>query len=105
MDQTYPHFVKQKLAKIKDKGGVLSCSDKQYTYILLAAGERPTGGYDIHIVSADIVTNNDQPHIQVIAKEKRPAPTAVVTQALTYPTSVYRISRTDLPIQVQWVVE
>lgn len=96
--QSYPPIVEQKLAEIKRTGGQRIVHDEAYTYVLLALGERRTGGYQIKIL--DQTETADE--VVLTAKEIKPAPDAMVIQVITYPTLVYRLSKTDKAIKVKW---
>ncbi|MDQ0340304.1 hypothetical protein J2S00_003113 [Caldalkalibacillus uzonensis] len=99
----FPHWIEEKLEEIRKTGGVLTVSDDTHTYILLATGERPTGGYSIKVVDAEEREKNGKAYILIKAKEIRPAPDDFVIQVITYPTAVYRLPKTDLPVKVEWV--
>ena len=57
-------------------------------YIIVAAGEKPTGGYTMEIESATLVTKSN---LYITAKVVKPAPDAMVTQAITYPHMVLKV--------------
>lgn len=100
---SYPSFIEEKLQSITHTGGVETCSDDTYTYILLALGERRTGGYSVEVLDAEERVHDSQKYVHVTAKEHQPPPDAFVIQVITYPTAVYRIPKTDLPVKVEWV--
>lgn len=57
-------------------------------YFVVFAGEKPTGGYDIEITDVNIsgdITN-------IVVKETSPSADMMVTQALTYPMHIIRIT-------------
>ncbi|WP_202081012.1 protease complex subunit PrcB family protein [Caldalkalibacillus salinus] len=99
----YPGFIQDKLETMKKSGGVDVVSDNQYTYVLLALGERRTGGYDIKVLDVSEAQENGQSYILVKAKEIAPGPGDIVIQVITYPVAVYRIPKTGLPVRVKWV--
>jgi hypothetical protein len=103
MRQQYPEFIQNKLNEIKQKGGVTTVSDEEHTYVLIALGERKTGGYDVKILGAEEKQDPSGSYIVVKAKETRPAPGDMVIQVITYPTAVYKIPKTTLPVKVEWV--
>lgn len=103
MRQQYPEFIQNKLNQIKQQDGVATVSDEEYTYVILALGERRTGGYDIKILGAEEKKDPSGSFILVKAKEIRPAPGDMVIQVITYPTAVYKIPKTTLPVKVEWV--
>ena len=57
-------------------------------YVIVAAGERPTGGYRMEIESATLVTKNN---LYITAKVVPPGPDMIVTQAITYPHIVLKV--------------
>ena len=57
-------------------------------YVIVSAGERPTGGYTLVIRSVRRVQRNTA---FIRARVIRPAPNMVVTQAITYPHLVIKI--------------
>lgn len=66
------------------------------TYIVVARGERPTGGYEVRIM--DALLRDD--HVEVRVRFTRPGPEAMVTQAITYPHDVAAIRATDISIRI-----
>lgn len=100
---TYPPYVEAELDLIRATGGTKIVSDQAYTYVLLALGERRTGGYSIEIREVDQLLKANQPVLVIRAKEIKPDPDAMVIQVLTYPTLVYRLPLTTLPIEIEWV--
>ncbi|GAA0382586.1 protease complex subunit PrcB family protein [Bacillus horti] len=99
----YPEVVQKELERITHTGGEKIVSDEGSTYIILGLGERRTGGYAIEVVDITEQAGPVNSFILVKAKEIKPAPDAFVTQAFTYPTLVYRIPYTTLPIRIEWV--
>ncbi|HAA25259.1 MAG TPA: hypothetical protein DCE11_03955 [Ruminiclostridium sp.] len=67
------------------------------TYILISAGEKPTGGYSIQLESATMVAPGS---IYVTAQVISPAPDMMVTQVLTYPCILLEIEDEEV-----WVVD
>lgn len=59
-------------------------------YVYIGAGEKPTGGYSIDVVS---VTQPQPDEAYVCAVLNTPAPDMMVTQAITYPYAVIRINK------------
>jgi hypothetical protein len=101
--QQYPDFIQSRLNDLKHKGGVDIVSDGEFTYVLLALGERRTGGYGIQVLGAEEQYGPSGSFILVRAKEIRPTPGDMVIQVITYPTAVYTLPRTSLPVKVEWV--
>jgi hypothetical protein len=65
-----------------------------HTYLMVAAGERPTGGYTVEVLSV----RESGGKLHVAARINAPPPGSMVTMAFTYPTAVIRIDRTELPV-------
>ncbi len=61
--------------------GVYSLSLDDKTYVLISAGEKPTGGYGIE----NVVLTGGEEEISVAAEVSSPAADEIVTMALTYP--------------------
>ncbi|MCX7773794.1 MAG: stalk domain-containing protein [Clostridia bacterium] len=80
----------QKNAKIK---GISYNTIEQTTYVLISAGEKPTGGYSLDIESITMVTPGS---LYVTAKLNKPAPDAMVTMALTYPNLLIKLENTAI---------
>ncbi len=71
-------------------------------YLQVYAGEQPTGGYRVEIRKVELLDGT----VRVQAVLHKPAPGAMVTQALTYPKGFAKIeyAGTDVPkLQVEWV--
>lgn len=64
------------------------------TYILVAWGEKPTGGYAVRI--EEILAGRDAD--VVVVRLTAPGPTDVVTQALTYPFDLAAFKRRGRPV-------
>ena len=56
-------------------------------YILIFAGEKPTGGYFISVNSLDRKDNT----LVITVEEKEPAPNEGVIQVLTYPSVIIKM--------------
>lgn len=68
-----------------------STNHKGYKYLLISAGEKPTGGYEIELVKAV----KEQSGYIFHAILKTPQPGQQVTQALTYPHILLRVKGED----------
>lgn len=64
-------------------------------YIMASYGERPTGGYGIHIEDVEIGSDS----IAVTVNHVDPQPGQNVTEALTYPKDIIYIDNLELPIE------
>jgi hypothetical protein len=62
----------------------------EWQYVLVSAGEKPTGGYEMRV---DSLTQMSEDTVYVYAQLIAPAKDAVVTQALTYPNALLRFKR------------
>ncbi len=58
-------------------------------YLVVYAGERPTGGYAVEITA---ITSGGE-KTQVTVREAAPAQGAMVTQALTYPFDIVKLEK------------
>lgn len=72
----------------KRSKGVYFSIEKEFTYILAGAGERPTGGYSVDIKEISREPIND---LYISAKVNYPDPDMMVTQAITYPHVLVKI--------------
>ncbi|MGG6431552.1 protease complex subunit PrcB family protein [Anoxybacillus sp. D401a] len=66
------------------------------TYVVIHLGERRTGGYGIEVINV----RYEKGKAVVYYKERKPAPDAIVTQALTYPKAAIKI-KTSVPIEIK----
>ncbi|WP_025028307.1 protease complex subunit PrcB family protein [Caldalkalibacillus mannanilyticus] len=103
MRKQYPDFIQTELEKIKQQGGLSVVHDQDYTYAVIGLGERSTGGYSIQVLSAEEVQGPTERYILIKAKETKPGPYDMVTQAFTYPVAVHRLPLTPLPIKIEWI--
>lgn len=70
--------------------------------VALFAGERPTGGYSLHIADAALQGES----LRVTAVEMRPAPDRTVTQAVTQPYHIIAVPKVkkQTRLEVRWRV-
>jgi len=80
------------------KEGIYSIVDGDFMYVLVSAGEKPTGGYTLQINSMTEVTPGTA---YIHATLKSPDEGSFVTDALTYPNSIARFNKGNIE-QVQW---
>jgi PrcB C-terminal len=64
----------------------------RYSVIAVFFGEKPTGGYSIEILSAE---SNNSESICITVRHCQPKAGDFVTEALTYPYHIIRISKID----------
>lgn len=62
--------------------GIFSLVSGQDTYVLVSAGEKPTGGFKLEVESATVVRPGS---LYLVTRISGPDPDAMVTTALTYP--------------------
>jgi hypothetical protein len=75
--------------------GVYNLKAGKDTYVLLSAGEEPTGGYSLEADSATIVSPGS---LYVTAKLTKPAPDAIVTMVVTYPNVLIKFENQTFDI-------
>lgn len=78
------------------KEGILSIDFEEYKYVLIGAGERPTGGYSVEVTS--VVGKEDS--ILVDAKVNAPKPDEMVVQAITHPSVLIKISKDSRKVEL-----
>lgn len=79
----------------REKGGTTTIKEGDSVYLVIAAGEKPTGGYDVEVVSV----GDSEGKVEVVYRVTSPAADAMVTQALTYPVKVLKVNTFDLPVE------
>jgi hypothetical protein len=94
----WPIAVSSKIEKLKDKKGFAFTEDKDsgYIYIMLFAGEKPTGGYSLEVFSI----GDSEGKTEVIVEEKAPSKDAITTQQITYPVTVVKVKGITTNISV-----
>lgn len=70
-------------------------------YVLITAGEKPTGGYAVTVEEVREVDD----HLEVVVRFTRPAPGQMVIQVLTYPYDLVVLENETLPITVKDMAE
>ncbi len=75
----------------------------EHRYLLIAWGEKPTGGYKVEVKEGDI--REWEGTIQVDAELVSPDPDDAVTQAITYPYALLRLPAGDSPVLVNFFGE
>ena len=68
-----------------------------YSVVAVFAGEKPTSGYSVEILSAETSGSQtlDQSAIAITVQHRQPKAGDFVTEALTYPYHIIRISTID----------
>lgn len=78
--------------KNKSNSGIFHKNINGKNYILICAGEKPTGGYSVDILSATLVNPGK---VYIEAKINEPDPDMMVIQILTYPCKLIVIESDD----------
>lgn len=92
-----PPAVGEALNQMREQPGNRALVVDGVTYVLITAGEKPTGGYQVQISDVNEVGGR----IVVNWRLSSPAPGTMTTQALTYPYSIIKFNnRNNLPVAV-----
>ncbi|NYB72952.1 protease complex subunit PrcB family protein [Sedimentibacter hydroxybenzoicus DSM 7310] len=78
--------------------GIYFLMDDEWMYVLLSAGEKPTGGYSLSIDSITEVTPGTA-YINAILNS--PDKDSIVTQALTFPNKMLKFDKNNI-VNIQW---
>ena len=76
------------LGEIREQGFIETSTISGEAIVIIEAGEKPTGGYDIGIRSVRLIEDNT---IEIIAELQLPGSSDFVTQAFTYPNEAIKI--------------
>ncbi len=93
----YPQQVAAVWQDVRKQGGHQVVHTDDATYVVIGAGQRPTGGYTLAV---DSVQQGEDGSLVVRVHENKPSPGAMRTQVITYPTVVISLPKTSQPIQV-----
>lgn len=91
-----PPQVARTATATKTRPGGYVVQEPNATYVVISAGEYPTGGYSIDVRSVQQVGNR----IEIDVELQTPAPDMMVIQVLTYPQTILKLTKTDLPIEI-----
>jgi len=75
------------------EAGIHSKQIGEYVYVLVAAGQKNTGGYSVIV---EEVTRDQSGDVYVLANVNSPDPDMMVTQVITWPYTVIRIEGTGI---------
>ena len=92
--QDVPPAVLSWLRANREQAATTVIHDGRYTYLIATRGEKRTGGYGIRFT--EVVREGNQ--IVARTRVSDPPRDSVVTMAITYPTAVVRIERTELSV-------
>ncbi|CUA80691.1 protease complex subunit PrcB family protein [Anoxybacillus suryakundensis] len=91
-----PLYVKKLYDKQHKQFQTYTVQQDDATYAIIHLGERKTGGYGVEVT--EVRYKNGK--AIVYYKEQKPAPDAIVTQALTYPKVAIKI-KAAIPIEIE----
>ena len=91
-----PQHVKALYEKQHKQFQTYAVQQEGVTYVVIHLGERRTGGYGIEVIDV----RYEKGKATVYYKERKPAPNAIVTQALTYPKVAIKI-KTTIPVEIK----
>ncbi len=94
----YPPAVQDALSKVRKTGGHTVVRAKGKSYVVIGAGQRPTGGYQL---VADQVKRTGPHGFTVSVHVKAPAPGAMKIQVISYPTLVIALPDQQAQVTVQ----
>lgn len=94
----YPPAVQDALSKVRKTGGHTIVRAKGKAYVVIGAGKRPTGGYQL---VADQVRRTGPHGYTVSVHVKAPAPGAMKIQVISYPTLVIALPDQQAQVTVQ----
>ncbi|NMG08385.1 protease complex subunit PrcB family protein [Brasilonema sp. UFV-L1] len=67
----------------------------RYSVVAVFAGEKPTGGYSVEILSVETSGSQTQKQLAITVQQRQPGAGDFVTEALTYPYHMIRIPKID----------
>jgi hypothetical protein len=88
MAAPYPPAVQDTLKKLRKTGGHRVVHADGKTYVVVGAGQRPTGGYRLTV---DGVKQTSKNVFEVRVREHKPAPGSLKTQVISFPTLVVEL--------------
>jgi hypothetical protein len=94
---TLPPEVQAKAQEEQGTEGVTVVQEADATYAILSAGEKPSGGYRIDVQQVKLANHM----IKVSAPVVEPSRQSFTIQVMSYPQSVVKLAKNDLP--VEWV--
>lgn len=94
----YPPAVQDALNQVRKNGGHTIVRAKGKSYVVIGAGQRPTGGYQL---VTDQVKRTGPHGYTVSVHVKAPAPGSMKTQVISYPTLVIALPDQQARVTVQ----
>lgn len=82
-----PEKVKKKVDELKHakNGGQATVIQENRVYLIVALGQRNTGGYSVKITRAELVNDTT---LHIYAQEEEPPKNAFTTQVISYPVGI-----------------
>lgn len=68
----------------------------RYSVVAVFAGEQPTGGYSVKILSAETSGSQTKEQLAITVGYRQPTAEDFVTEALTYPYHIIKIPKLDV---------
>lgn len=88
---------RQHISNIEPPPPVPQVDFSRYSVVAVFAGEKPTGGYSVEILTVE--TNSSQttdlPSLAIAVRYRQPSAGEFVTEAFTYPYHMMRIPKID----------
>lgn len=100
IQEPYPQEVLPSLEKVRRSGGTEVVSDDGKSYVVIGAGERPTGGYSLSVAE---VIRGEGGTWTIKVKEIRPKQGQMTTAVLTYPIVVVAIQGKVSDVRVTFI--
>lgn len=94
LENHFPDNVYPLIQENRTEAGIYTVTDGDDRYIIVADGEKPTGGYSVNIEGIYESKNG----IFVKTASISPAPGSIVPMIITYPVAVAKIKATNKPI-------
>jgi hypothetical protein len=67
----------------------------RHSVVAVFAGEQPTGGYSVEILSAETSGSQTQVQLRITVQHRQPSAGDFVIEALTYPYHMIRIPKIE----------
>lgn len=99
MNPPYEAGIEKIVHKIKKQAGMETIQSGNHTLVVIAAGQRPSAGYKL------VIDKVEKKGDKIVISYSEKKPQGMAASVITYPTLVVKLSKTDLPIQLQKNVE
>lgn len=81
--------------KMKKQAGMETIQSGKHTLVVIALGQRPSAGYKL------VIEKVERKADKIVISYSEQKPQGMAASVITYPTLVVKLSKTDLPIQLQ----